>query len=147
LTYHTTGSTGGFGTSSNTGSTGLFGQTNTTQQQQPASTGVFAQNQPAGNAFGGGAFGVCYTIERVLQLTHFEQAPVLLARNHPYLGRPNNNQQRVAALGCLDLSNSRALKARLSRGLLDCLEINQDLDRPAQPRRDSRNRVDVRCYS
>jgi hypothetical protein len=147
LTYHTTGSTGGFGTSSNTGSTGLFGQTNTTQQQQPASTSLFAQNQPAGSAFGGGAFGVCYTIKRVLQLTHFEQVPILLARNHPYSGRPNNNQQQVVALGYLDLSNSRALKAKLSRALPDCLEINQDSDRPTQPRRDSRNRVDVRCYS
>jgi hypothetical protein len=148
VTYHTTGSTGGFGTSSNTGSTGLFGQTNTTQQQQPASTSLFAQNQPAGSAFGGGAFGVYCTIERVLQLTHFEQVPILLVRNRPYSDRPNNNQQRVAAaLGCLDLSNSRALKAKLSRALPDCLEINQDLDRPTQPRRDNRNRVDVRCYS
>jgi hypothetical protein len=66
FTYHTTGSTGGFGTSSNTGSTGLFGQANNTQQQQqPASTGLFAQNQPAGGAFGGGTFGTCYTIDRV----------------------------------------------------------------------------------
>jgi hypothetical protein len=143
LTYHITGGAGGFGTSSNTGSTGLFGQTNTTQQQQPASTNLFAQ--PAGSTFGGGAFGVCYTIERVLQLTHFQQVPILLARNHPYSGRRNNNnQQRVAALGCLDLSNSRALKAKLSKALPDCLEINH---RPTQPRRDSRNRVDVRCYS
>ena len=147
LTYRTTGSTGGFGTSSNTGSTGLFGQANATQQQQPASTGLFAQNQPAGGAFGGGAFGVCYTIEHVLQLTRFEQVPTLLARNHPYSGRPNNNQQRVAALGCLDLSNSRALQAKLSRAQLDCSEISQDLDRLTQPRRDSHNKVDVRCYS
>lgn len=145
MTYHTTGSTGGFGTSSNTGSTGLFGQTNTTQQQQPASTSLFAQNQPAGSAFGGGAFGVCYTIERVLQLTHFQQVPILLDRNHPYSGRPNNNQQRL--LGCLDLSNSRALKAKLNKALPDCLEINQDSGRLTQPRQDSRNRVDVRCYS
>jgi hypothetical protein len=149
LTYHTTGGTGGFGTTSNTGSTGLFGQANTTQQQQPASTSLFPQNQPAGGAFGGGAFGVCYTIERVLQLTHFEQVPILLARNHPYSGSLNNNhnQPLVAALGCLGLSNSRVLKAKLNRGLPDCSEINQDLDRLTQPRRDSRNRVDVRCYS
>ena len=90
---------------------------------------------------------MCYTIERVSQLTRFEKVPILLARNHPYSGRPNNNQQRVAALGCLDLSNSRALKAKLSRALPDCLEINQGLDRLTQPRRDSRNKVDVRCYS
>jgi hypothetical protein len=89
---------------------------------------------------------VCYTIEGVLQLTHFEQVPILLARNHPYSGSPNNSQQRVAALGCLDLSNSRDLKAKFSRALPDCSEINQDLDRLTQPRRDSRNRVDVRCY-
>jgi hypothetical protein len=57
LTYHTIGSTSGFGTGSNTGSTGLFGQTNTAQQQ-PAPTGLFGQNQPAGSAFGGGAFSV-----------------------------------------------------------------------------------------
>jgi hypothetical protein len=55
LTYHTTGSTSGFGTGSNTGSTGLFGQTNTAQQP-PAPTSLFGQNQPAGGAFGGGAF-------------------------------------------------------------------------------------------
>ena len=88
---------------------------------------------------------MCYTFERVLKLTCFEQVRILLARNHPYSGRPNNNQQRVAALDCLDLSNSRALKARLSRALPDCSEINQDSDRLTQPRRDSRNRVDVRC--
>lgn len=143
MTYHTTGGTGGFGTTSNAGSTGLFGQANTTQQQ-PTSTSLFAQNQPAGSAFGGGAFGVCYTIERVLQLTHFEQVPILLARNHPCSGRPNNSPQRVAASGCLDLSNSRAPKAKLSRALPDCSEINQDLDRLTQPRRDNRSRVDVR---
>jgi hypothetical protein len=57
LTYHTTGGTGGFGTGSNTGSTGHFGQTNTAQQP-PAPTGLFGQNQPAGSAFGGGAFSV-----------------------------------------------------------------------------------------
>ena len=91
---------------------------------------------------------MCYTIERVLQLTHFEKVPILLVRNHPYSGRPNNNPQQVAAaLGCLDLSNSRALKAKLSRALPDCLEINQGSDRQTQPRRDSRNRVDVGCYS
>lgn len=143
MTYHTTGGAGGFGTSSNTGSTGLFGQTNTTQQQQPASTSLFPQNQPAGSAFGGGAFGVCYTIERVLQLTHFQQVPVLLARN-PYSGRRNNNRQRVAGLGCLDLSSNRALKAKLNRALPDCLAINHRL---IQPRQDSRNRVDVCRYS
>lgn len=90
---------------------------------------------------------MCYTIERVLQLTRFEQVPILLARNHPYSGRPNNNQQRVAASGCLDLSNSRPLKAKLSRVLPGYLEINQDLDKLTQPKRDNRNRVDVCCYS
>ncbi len=90
---------------------------------------------------------MCYTIECVLQLTHFEQVPILLARNHPYSGRPNNNQQLVAALGYLDLSNSRALKAKLSRAPPDSLEISLGLDRLTQARRDSRNRVDVRCYS
>ena len=55
LTYHITGSTGGFGTGSSTGSTGLFGQTNTAQQP-PAPTSLFGQNQPAGGAFGGGTF-------------------------------------------------------------------------------------------
>jgi hypothetical protein len=87
---------------------------------------------------------MCYSMKRVLQLTHFWQVPILLARNHPYSGRPNNNQQRVAALGCSGLSSSRALKAKLSRAPLDYLEINQDLDSLTQPNRDNRNKVDVR---
>ncbi len=89
---------------------------------------------------------MCYAIGRVLQLTYFEQVPILLARNHPHSGRPNN-QHLVVALGCLDLSNNRALKAKPRRAPPDSLEINQGLDRLTQPRRDSRNRVDVRCYS
>ena len=58
LTYHATGNTGGFGsgTNTNTGSTGLFGQANAAQQPS-APTSLFGQNQPAGGAFGGGAFG------------------------------------------------------------------------------------------
>jgi Nucleoporin FG repeat region len=55
LAYCATGGTSSFGGATSTGSTGLFGQTNTTQQQ-PA-TSLFGQNQPTGNAFGGGAFG------------------------------------------------------------------------------------------
>lgn len=56
LTYHATGNPGGFASGTNTGSTGLFGQANATQQPA-APTSLFGQNQPAGGAFGGGAFG------------------------------------------------------------------------------------------
>lgn len=56
-TYPGTGNTGGFGSGTNSGSTGLFGQANAAQQQPSAPTSLFGQNQPAGGAFVGGAFG------------------------------------------------------------------------------------------
>lgn len=149
LTYHVTGSTSGFGSGTNTGSTGLFGQTNTAQQQS-APTSLFGQNQPTSNAFGGSAFSASrFTIGCVLPLTRLQQVRTMLARSHPYSGRPINNSLRpVAALVCLDLSSSRPPKVKPSKVLPDSLGISQrlDRDRQIQPRRDNHNRVDVRYH-
>jgi nuclear pore complex protein Nup98-Nup96 len=72
---------------------------------------------------------------------------MLLVKNHLYSVKLNNSQQLAQALGCLDLSNSRALKAKLNRVLPGFLEVSQGLDRLTQPSRGNHNRVDVRWYS
>ena len=115
-TYNITGGTGSFGATPNTGSTGLFGQTNTAQQP-PAPTSLFGQNQPAGSAFGGGAFGVWwYTFECVLELNSFRAGANTAGQKPPLFGQTQQQPATGSGFGLFGSQQQQAPQGQAQQG-------------------------------